>query len=266
MVAKASFVSGPHGSRLAYLRDGSMEEIGPCGLFWLGGFMSDMTGSKAESLADLARTTRRNALRFDYSGHGQSDGLFVDGSISMWLEQALHMFLQHTRNHRIIVGSSMGGWLALLLARRLQQEDPATFRRIGGMVLIAPATDMTRELMWNKFEEDAKHELRENGIYYEPSNYGDPYPITLRLLEDGEKHCLFPDGMTLPFPVRILQGSEDGEVPPDHAIKTFGILNGGDITLNIIKGGDHRLSSPSQLQVIRETVMNLANRVDGIRV
>ena len=112
MVAKASFADGPHGSRLAYLRDGSMEEIGPCGLFWLGGFMSEMTGSKAESLADLARSTRRNALRCDYSGHGQSDGLFIDGSISLWLEQALHMFLQYTKNHRIIVGSSMGGWLA----------------------------------------------------------------------------------------------------------------------------------------------------------
>ena len=263
MLSTASFAEGPLGSRLAYLRDGALEEVGPCGLFWLGGFMSDMTGSKAEALADLARTTRRNCLRFDYSGHGQSDGLFVDGTISLWLEQALHMFLRHTKNRHIIVGSSMGGWLALLLARRLQKEDPAAFRRIGGMVLIAPATDMTRDLMWNKFGDVEKKQLLENGIYYEPSNFGTPYPITLRLLEDGENQCLFPGGLNLPFPVLILQGSEDTDVPPEHAIKTFEAIDCGDITLNIIKGGDHRLSSPGQLRVIRETVLNLAERVDG---
>ena len=258
-----SFEIAPQGNRLAYRCDGAPEEVGPCGLFWLGGFMSDMMGSKAESLAELARNTRRGILRFDYSGHGQSQGLFVDGTISLWLEQATHMFLKLTRNRRIIIGSSMGGWLALLLAKRLQQEDPVAFRRIGGMVLIAPATDMTRDLMWKQFSSDVQQALMEKGIYHQPSNYGNPYPITLRLIEDGENHILLPKGLTLPFPVRILQGTEDSEVPPAHAFKTLEGLLGADVTLSLIKGGDHRLSSPSQLRLIREATLALAERVDG---
>ena len=258
-----SFENGPGHSRLAYRQDGARDELGPCGFFFLGGFMSTMTGSKAESLAELARAKRRSCLRFDYSGHGESDGLFVDGTISRWLEQATHMFLQHTRNQRIVVGSSMGGWLALLLARRLQTEDPQAFRRIGGMVLIAPATDMTRDLMWQGFSDQARKELQENGIYHEPSSYGAPYPITLKLLEDGEKHLIFPGGISLPFPVRILQGAEDAEVPADHAIKTMEAITGNDISLSLIKGGDHRLSTPTQLRLIRETALTLAERSDG---
>ena len=258
-----SFENGPGHSRLAYRQDGARDELGPCGFFFLGGFMSTMTGSKAESLAELARAKRRSCLRFDYSGHGESDGLFVDGTISLWLEQATHMFLQHTRNQRIVVGSSMGGWLALLLARRLQTEDPQAFRRIGGMVLIAPATDMTRDLMWQGFSDQARKELQENGIYHEPSSYGAPYPITLKLLEDGEKHLIFPGGISLPFPVRILQGAEDAEVPADHAIKTMEAITGNDISLSLIKGGDHRLSTPTQLRLIRETALTLAERSDG---
>ncbi len=247
---------------LAYLKDGPNDDLGPCGFFWLGGFMSDMTGSKAESLADLARVTRRNCLRFDYSGHGQSAGEFTNGTISQWLEQSTHMFLKHTRNKRIIVGSSMGGWLALLLARRLKKEDPSAFRRIGGMVLIAPAADMTIDLMWQQFSEDARKTLVEDGVYYEPSDYGSPYPITLRLIEDGLNHAMLSEGLSLPFPVRILQGTDDTDVPPQHALKTMECLQ-GDIALNLIKGGDHRLSTPPQLRIIRETVLQLALRADG---
>ncbi len=258
-----SFEKGPGQTRLAYRQDGARDELGPCGFFFLGGFMSTMTGSKAESLAELARAKRRSCLRFDYAGHGGSEGHLVDGTISGWLEQATHMFLKHTRNQRIVVGSSMGGWLALLLARRLQTEDPQAFRRIAGMMLIAPATDMTRDLMWHKFSDAVRNELQENGIYRESSNYGDPYPITLKLLEDGEKHLIFPGGISLPFPVRILQGTDDVEVPPDHAIKTMDAINGNDISLSLIKGGDHRLSTPTQLRLIRETALTLAERSDG---
>ncbi len=257
------FDDGVFGARLAYLRDGAPEEVGPCGFFWLGGFMSDMTGTKAETLADLARSTRRTCLRFDYSGHGASDGLFTDGSISLWLEQATHMFLRHTKNRRIIVGSSMGGWLALLLARKLAKEEPAAFRRISGMVLIAPAIDMTRALMWDMFPQELQQVLSEYGVWDMPSDYGNPYPITMRLIEDGELHLLLPKGLDLPFPVRILQGADDREVPFDHALKTLNALRGGDVTCTILKGGDHRLSSPAELRVIRETVLNLAERADG---
>jgi pimeloyl-ACP methyl ester carboxylesterase len=247
---------------LAFLKDGPNDDLGPCGFFWLGGFMSDMTGSKAESLADLARSTRRSCLRFDYSGHGQSSGLFTDGTISHWLEQATHMFLKHTRNKRIIVGSSMGGWLALLLTKRLKQEDPSAFRRIGGMVLIAPAADMTIDLMWQRFSETARKTLINDGVYMEPSDYGSPYPITLKLIEDGLDHAMLGEGLSLPFPVRILQGTEDTAVPPQHALKTMEALQ-GDIAMTLIKGGDHRLSTPPQLRMIRETVLQLAERADG---
>jgi pimeloyl-ACP methyl ester carboxylesterase len=247
---------------LAYLKDGPNHELGACGFFWLGGFMSEMTGSKGESLADLARVTRRTCLRFDYSGHGQSAGLMVDGCISDWLEQATHMFLKHTRNKKIVVGSSMGGWLALLLARKLMREDPAAFRRIAGLVLIAPATDMTEDLMWAEFSSSARRELTREGIHMRPSHYGSPYPITLKLIEDGRQHLMLNEKLPLPFPVRILQGTEDNDVPPEHALKTMEALQ-GDISLTLIKGGDHRLSSPLQLQIMRETVLQLALRADG---
>jgi pimeloyl-ACP methyl ester carboxylesterase len=247
---------------LAYLKDGPNDDLGPCGFFWLGGFMSEMIGSKAESLADLARSNRRNCLRFDYSGHGQSSGLFTDGTISLWLEQATHMFLQHTRNKRIIVGSSMGGWLAQLLARRLQKEDPQAFRRIGGLLLLAPATDMTTTLMWDKMNDDDRKVLVADGVWRQPSDYGAPYPVTLALIEDGARHALLEEGLSLPCPVRILQGTEDSDVPPEHALKTMEALT-GDVTLTLIKGGDHRLSTPPHLKIMREMALQLAQRADG---
>ncbi len=245
--------------------DGASDDIGPCGIFWLGGYKSDMSGTKAENLADLARASRRNLLRFDYSGHGQSDGLFVDGTISGWLEQATHMFLRHTQNPRIIVGSSMGGWLGLLLAKRLLREDPLASRRIAGIVLIAPAADMTKDLMWDNFNREVREELLERGVYLRPSDYGEPYAITLKLIEDGAQHLLLDEGVSLPCPVRILQGSMDVDVPPSHAVKTFEAITASDITLTFLKGGDHRLSTTVQLRIIQEAVLQLAERADGVR-
>ena len=250
-------------AKLAYQLDGSTDALGLTGFYWLGGFKSAMSGTKAEALADVARATRRQCLRFDYSGHGESEGLFTDGTISNWLEQALHMFLVHTKGRRIVVGSSMGGWLALLLARRLEKEDPSAFRRIAGMVLVAPATDMTQDLMWDLYGPREKQALQDAGIYMQPSGYGEPYPITAKLLADGMNHLLLKDGLALPFPVRILQGSEDHDVPPAHAVKTFEALRGPDVTLTFIKGGDHRLSRPTNIHVIQETVLRLAERADG---
>ncbi len=265
-MAQTTFDDHLAGTRLAYTKDGGTDELGITGFFWLGGFKSAMTGTKGEALADLARATRRTCLRFDYSGHGESSGAFTDGTISTWLEQATHMFLAHTKGKRIIVGSSMGGWLALLLARRLQIEDQKAFRRIAGMVLIAPATDMTQDLMWDEFGEPEKQALKESGVYMRPSEYGEPYAITAKLLADGMQHQLLREGLNLSFPVRILQGSKDSDVPPAHAVKTFEALRGGDVTLTFIKEGDHRLSTPGQIQLIKETVLRLAERADGIGV
>ena len=187
-------------------------------------------------------------MRFDYSGHGKSDGLFVDGTISAWLEQSLHMFTRRTRGRRIVIGSSMGGWLALLLLRALQETDPRAMRRIAGLVLIAPAADMTADLMWNEFSAAARRDLSEKGIHLRPSEYGDPYPITARLIADGESHLMLGEGLDCECPVRILQGDADIAVPPAHAVKVYDALRGSDVTLTLIKGGDHRLSTPGQLR------------------
>ncbi len=253
------------GTALAYREDGG-EDFGRCGTFWLGGFKSDMEGSKAEALAALARDTRRLAFRFDYSGHGQSGGDFADGTISAWLEQAVHMFTRKAPGRRILVGSSMGGWLALLLYRALLERHPSAARRVAGLVLIAPAADMTSDLMWNIFPAAVKAEIAENGVFMRPSLYGDPYPITEQLITDGEQHLILKDGLDCDCPVRILQGDADPDVPPAHGMKVFGALRGGDIAITLIKDGDHRLSSPGQLALIRETVLRLAERADGVSV
>jgi pimeloyl-ACP methyl ester carboxylesterase len=262
-LARTAFDNHLTDTHLAYRHDGGDDELGLTGFFWLGGYKSTMLGSKAEALAEVAASTRRRALRFDYSGHGESAGAFIDGTISLWLEQATHMFLAHTKGRRIIVGSSMGGWLALLLIRRLREQDRNAFKRVRGLVLIAPATDMTKDLMWDQFTDRDKLELEETGVYLRPSDYGEPYTITAELLADGQDHLLFPTGLELPFPVRILQGSKDHDVPPSHALKTFEALRGPDVSMTLIKDGDHRLSNPSQLQLIKETVLRLAERADG---
>ncbi len=257
------FETASDGTELAYREDGG-EDVGRCGLFWLGGFKSEMAGTKAEALAGLARDTRRTAFRFDYSGHGQSGGLFVDGCISAWLEQSYYMFTRKALGRRIVVGSSMGGWLALLLYREMLLKNPRAAKRVMGLVLIAPAADMTADLMWDKFSANARAELADKGVYRRPSPYGESYTITAKLITDGEKHLLLKDGLDCACPVRILQGDDDVDVPATHAVKVFDALRGSDITFTLVKGGDHRLSSPGQLTLIRETVLRLAERADGV--
>ena len=259
------FENAPDGNSIAWREDGRAD-LGRCGFIWLGGFKSDMTGSKAEALAALARETRRPALRFDYSGHGASGGLFVDGTISAWLAQSVHMILAHGQGPRILVGSSMGGWLAMLAYRELLKAHPLAARRIRGLVLLAPATDMTSDLMWDQFPPEVREEIMEKGVWSRPSAYGEPYAITRRLIEDGRRHLMLEQGLDVHCPVRILQGDADPDVPPGHAVKIFGSLRGADVTLTLIKGGDHRLSSPGQLALLRETVLRLAERSEGISV
>lgn len=257
------FEKSPDGTPIAYRLDGR-DDLGRCGFVWLGGYKSDMEGSKAEALAALARETRRPCLRFDYSGHGASGGLFVDGTISKWLEQSAHMLLSQGRGPRILVGSSMGGWLTLLLYRLLQRADPAACQRIKGLVLLAPAADMTSDLMWAQFPEEVRRELSEKGVWLRPSAYGEPYAITKRLIEDGRRHLMLEQGLDVACPVRILQGDEDPDVPAAHAVKVFGALRGADVTLTLVKGGDHRLSTPGNLALLRETVLRLAERSEGV--
>jgi pimeloyl-ACP methyl ester carboxylesterase len=160
----------------------------------------------------------------------------------------------------------MGGWLALLLYRELRIRNPRAADRIAGLVLLAPAADMTAELMWDVFPPEVRDELLRTGAWQRPSLYGEPYAITRRLIEDGRKHLMLNDGLDVSCPVRILQGDTDPDVPAAHAVKLFGSLRGADVTLTLIKGGDHRLSTPGNLTLLRETVLRLAERADGITI
>jgi pimeloyl-ACP methyl ester carboxylesterase len=254
----------PDRTRIAYLQDGAEGRTGRTGFFWLGGYKSDMTGTKAEAIAALARETRRPSLRFDYSGHGQSSGLFIDGTISQWLDQSVHMFAKHTHDKCVVIGSSMGGWLAMLLVKKLQDVNFAIAQRIAGLVLIAPAADMTTELMWKDMPPAQRREIEERGVIHRPSDYGDSLPITARLLEDGVSHLILKSGLDAICPVRILQGDADPDVPSQHAWKVYESIKSNDVTFTLIKGGDHRLSTPGNLALIRETALHLAERADGI--
>src|SRR5262245_10194807 len=181
------------------------------GLFWLGGFKSDMKGTKAEALDAWAAKSGRACVRFDYSGHGESDGEFTEGTIGRWLEESLAIYAHFTEGPQIVIGSSMGGWLALLLARDLVQRKSSA--PIAGMVLIAPAVDFTEELMWKHFSEATKSEIEQKGSWLRPSAYGEePYPITRELIEEGRKHLLLGGLIETRCPVHILQGVQDPDV------------------------------------------------------
>ncbi len=251
------------GPAIAWLNDGAdPAPSGPCGTFWLGGFKSDMRGSKAEVLAEHARTANRSFIRFDYSGHGESGGEFADGTISGWLDQAQAVFTRCAAGRRVLIGSSMGGWIALLLAKRLIEAGTAD--RLGGVILIAPAADMTRDLMWDKYGDEFRDEVMRLGRYERPSEYSDePYVITKGLIEDGAQHLVLDNGLELPCPVRILQGEGDADVPWQHALKTYHALTGDDVTFELIKHGDHRLSSEHNLALLAETAEALCAYADA---
>jgi len=259
-----STLTSPAGDAIAWVNDGTAPaDDAPCGLLWLGGFMSDMEGSKATSLGQVAAMTGRSAVRFDYSGHGVSSGAFADGTIGRWLDEAEAVFREVARGPRILVGSSMGGWIAMLLARRLMREAPDEAARIRGMVLLAPAADMTKDLMWDKFPEDMRRTLEAEGHVHVPSDYGDtPYLITRDLIEEGRRHLMLEEGLDVPFPVRVLQGEADRDVPWEHGLKVYRALRGEDVTFTLIRGADHRLSSPRDLRLLHEVVLALCARAD----
>jgi len=217
------------------------------GLFWLGGFKSDMKGTKAEALDRWADQEGRACVRFDYSGHGDSGGAFTDGTISRWLEESITVYVTFARGPQVIIGSSMGGWLALLLARALCERQGAA--PIAGMVLIAPAVDFTEELMWKQFPDSTKREIEQKGVWMRPSEYGnDPYPITRGLIEDGRKHLLLGGLIETRCPVHILQGVQDPDVPWHHAVELVSRFSRDDIVITLIKDGDHRLSRPEDIE------------------
>jgi pimeloyl-ACP methyl ester carboxylesterase len=213
------------------------------GLFWLSGFNSDMKGTKALALDAWAAEHGRACVRFDYSGHGESGGAFIDGTIGRWLEESLTVFGRFCTGAQVVVGSSMGGWIALLLARELKRRGTP----LAGLVLIAPAPDFTEELMWKNFPPGVRAEIENNGVWLRPSDYGDPYPITRRLIEDGRKHLLLGGSIEVGCPVRILQGARDPDVPWRHAFALAERLPADDVVLTMIQDGDHRLSRPQDI-------------------
>jgi len=219
------------------------------GLVWLGGYKSDMQGTKAVALADWAANNGRACLRFDYSGHGESGGAFTDGTISRWLAESLMVFDACCRGPQILIGSSMGGWLALLLIRELRRRATAGAASVAGVVLIAPAVDFTEDLMWKRFTPEIKRELAETGLWKRPSQYADePYLVTRQLIEDGRNNLLLGATIETGCPVRILQGVEDPDVPWQHAKALVARLACDDVVLTLIKDGDHRLSRPEDIE------------------
>ncbi len=219
---------------------------GSPGLFWLGGFKSDMQGTKALALDAWAEQRNRACIRFDYSGHGESGGDFVDGTIGRWLEESTAVFEQFCAGPQVVIGSSMGGWMALLLAREIARRQ-AGRASLAGLVLIAPAPDFTEELMWKGFSPQVRQEIETRGVWLRPSEYGDPYPITRNLIEEGRSHLLLGRAIEVGCPVRILQGAKDPDVPWRHALALAHRLPADDVVLTMIQDGDHRLSRPQDI-------------------
>ncbi len=208
---------------------------------WLGGFRSDMLSTKAARLDEQAAAQGRAFLRFDYSGHGESGGLFEDGTIGAWLEESLAMIRAQTSGPQILVGSSMGGWIALLAARALAQAGEAD--RLAGLLLIAPAVDFTQALLWPKLPPAARRDLEQKGVWLRPSAYSpQPIPITARLIEEGRQNLLMGAPIRAYCPVHILQGMHDPDVPYTHALHLVEHMAEDPVAITLIKDGDHRLS------------------------
>ena len=226
------------------------------GIVWLGGFKSDMTGTKAVALEQHAIATGRAFLRFDYSGHGESGGDFERGTISRWLEESLAVIRAETAGPQVLVGSSMGGWIALLVARALAAAGEES--RIAGMVLIAPAVDFTQALMWPNLSDDARRQIETTGRWLRPSQYSpEPYPITKALIEDGKNHLLFDTPIRTYGPAHVLQGMLDPDVPWRHALALVEHLADDPAVLTFVRDGDHRLSRD-------EDIARLVSAVDAV--
>ncbi len=241
----------PSGRQLAYVRH---EGQGP-GLVFLGGFRSDMQGTKALHLDGWARAQGRAFLRFDYSGHGQSSGEFQQGAIGDWFADARAVIEALTEGPQVLVGSSMGGWIALLLARAMPE-------RVAGLVGIAAAPDFTEDSMWGAFTAPQRIALLEEGQVALPSDYSDePYIITRRLIEEGRDNLVLRSPLTLDMPVRLLQGTADTDVPPSVALRLLDHADGADIRLTLVKGADHRFSSPDCLELIEDAVEEVLARI-----
>lgn len=240
------------GIELAWVRT---EGRGPTIVF-LPGYRSDMTGDKATALAAFAATRGQAMLRFDYSGHGTSGGAFTDGTIGTWAADALSVIDRLTEGPLLLVGSSMGGWLALLTAR-------ARPERVAALVGIAAAPDFTEALMWESMTFEERATLMRDGVLHIPSQYGEPTPITRALIEDGRRHLLLGSTIAFDGPARLLHGQADPDVPWEMALRIADALATPDVTVTLVKDGDHRLSRPQDLALLCRTVGALLGEDGG---
>ena len=249
-------LSRPDGATLAYHgTDGDGARYRGPGLVFLGGFMSDMTGTKACALDSFARARGQAFLRFDYQGHGQSSGRFEEGTIGRWAGDAVAVLDELTEGPQVLVGSSMGGWIMLLAALARPQ-------RVAGLVGIAAAPDFTEDLMWARYPPEVRETLRREGVYREPSAYGEePYTITLGLIEEGRRHLLLRAPIPLACPLRLIHGTADEDVPWQVSMKLAERIQSEDVELTLVKGGDHRLSEPPDLERLDETIARLCRRL-----
>jgi pimeloyl-ACP methyl ester carboxylesterase len=241
------FVARDGGARLAYV---SRPGAGPTVVF-LGGYASDMSGTKAIYLEDWCRARGQAFLRFDYQGHGLSSGRLADGTIGLWRDDALAVIRERAAGSLLLVGSSMGAWIMLLAALAIPD-------RIHALVGIAAAPDFTEDLLWARLDEEQRAGLRRDGVIRPPSRYGEPLPFTWRLIEDGRRHLVLRAPIPLSCPVRLLHGTADADVPWETSRRLAEALTGPDVALTLVKDGGHRLSEPHELALLRATVASLA--------
>lgn len=229
------------------------------GVMFCGGFMSDMTGTKAVALEAWAAARGLSYTRFDYQGHGASSGRFEDGTVGMWAEDALAVLDHVARGPQILVGSSMGGWIALLAALRRPE-------RVAALVGVAPAPDFTEDLIWDALDAEARATLLREGAWFRPSQYfGEPKPVTLALVEEGRSHLVLREPIAFGGPVRLLHGMRDPDVPWRTSLRLAEALTAADVRVTLVKDGDHRLSRESDIALLCRTVGELADQLGGAR-
>lgn len=251
MNSKPQILKAKDGTAIAYHKsEGSKEKPG---IIFCGGFMSDMEGAKATALEKFCKEKNYSFVRFDYMGHGKSSGEFTDGTISIWKENALEVFDNLTDGPQIIVGSSLGGWISILVA--LERED-----RIFGVVGVAPAPDFTENLIWKKLSQEDKDKLEKDGVIYQDSDYGDPYPITIKLIEDGRNHLLLEDKIIMDCPVRFLHGMKDKDVPFNISVQLSELITSDNLCVNLVPNGEHSMSSNDNIELLCGTIEDMIER------
>ena len=249
-MASPKMFEAENGRRIAYH---FTEGQGP-GIVFLGGFMSDMTGTKAVHLEAWAKAQGRAFLRFDYSGHGQSSGTFTDGTISAWAEDAAAVINAVTSGPQILIGSSMGGWISCLLIRDARVNAV-------GLLTIAGAPDFTEDGFLADFDADQRATLERDGVVHIASDYGEPYPITKALIEDGRNNLILRDPLPINMPVRLVHGDQDTVVTIDRQLKLIEHIDGPNVRLVLLKGADHSVSTPQGLKLIEDTANNILQHI-----